>query len=245
MLNEDGSQLLFHYDKKTYLTVKGKEKVKILNNRSYPLLPSNTVIRWYDSDTAIYGIKSFTDKILVASEDIYYLNGKYDANKITGKNYQALITNNMDKLIYLDYSDTLHVVTNLSSKSPKDIELDNAEDIVTFTASEDGKTIYYVNEDDELYSITTANKPHKIADDVSPYNLVTLGDKIYFLVDYYNTGSLYYSTGKKKTAIRNADDVAYMNRLGNGIVYTEGDYDERVIYGSTNGKSFKKIFSTD
>lgn len=170
---------------------------------------------------------------------------KHETNKITGRNYKALITNDMKKLVYLDYSECLHIVTKLNSKNPKDVELDASDDVVNFTISEDGKTIYYVNEDDELYSITTSNRPYKIADDVAKYNLVTLGNKVYFLTDYYDTGALYYTTGKRKTAVRNADEVSYAYRLGNGLVYQEGDYDERIIYGSSNGKSFRKLFSAD
>lgn len=245
LFNEDCSQLLFHFEKKTYLTIKGREKIKILNNRVYPLLPSNAVQTSYVGEHVIYGIDSFSNKLLVASEDIYYLNGKHETNKITSKNYKALITDDMKKLVYLDYSESLHIVTKLNSKNPKDVELDATDDVVNFTISEDGKTIYYVNEDEELYSITASNKPYKVADDVSKYNLVALGNKIYFLTDYYDTGALYYTTGKRKTAVKNADEVSYAYRLGNGLVYQEGDYDERVIYGSSNGKSFKKLFAAD
>jgi len=245
LFNEDCSQLLFHLEKKTYLTIKGSEKIKILNNRAYLLLPSNTLQMNYIGENTIYGIDSFSNKLLVASEDIYYLNSKHETNKITGRNYKALITNDMKKLVYLDYSECLHIVTKLNSKNPKDVELDASDDVVNFTISEDGKTIYYVNEDDELYSITTSNRPYKIADDVAKYNLVTLGNKVYFLTDYYDTGALYYTTGKRKTAVRNADEVSYAYRLGNGLVYQEGDYDERIIYGSSNGKSFRKLFSAD
>lgn len=245
MFNEDCSQLLFHFEKKTYLTIKGREKIKILNNRAYPLLPSNAVKMNHIGDNIIYGIDSFSNKLLEASEDIYYLNSRYETNKISDRNYKALISNDMKKLVYLDYSECLHIVTKLNSKNPKDVELDASDDVVNFTISEDGSTIYYVNEDDELYSISVSNRPNKVADDVSKYNLVALGNKIYFLTDYYDTGALYYTTGKRKTAIRNADEVSYAYRLGNGLVYQEGDYDERVIYGSSNGKSFKKLFSAD
>lgn len=245
LFNEDCTQMLFHYEKKTYLTAKGNEKVKILNNRAYPLLPSNAVQLKFESGNVIYGINSFTDKLLVASEDIYYLDRKHEPNKITGRNYRALVTDDMKKLIYLDYSECLHIVSKLDSKSPKDVELNASDDVVNFAIDGGGSTIYYVNEDDELYSITASNKPHKVADDVARYNLVTLGKKLYFLVDYYDTGALYYTTGKRKSSVKDADEVSYAYRLGNGLIYQEGDYDERAIYGSSNGKNFRRLFITD
>lgn len=246
MFNEDFSQLLYQYERKTYLTIKGGEKIKILNNRAELLLPSNAVKMNYIGENVItYGINSFSNKLLVASEDIFYLNGKHETNKITDINYKALITNDMEKLVYLDYSECMHIVTKLGSKNPKDLELGAADDVVNFTLSKDGKKIYYVNEDDELYSITASNKPYKIADDVANSNLVTLGNRLYFLMDYYDTGALHYTTGKRKTAVKNADEVSYVYRLGNGLIYQEGDYDEREIYGSSNGKSFKKLFTAD
>lgn len=244
IFNKDCTQIVFHYEKKTYISSNAEDKIKLLNNRAYLLLPANTVWLSQDSNNTIYGINSFEDMLLISSEDIYYIDDNYELNKLTDICYKAAVSNDMSKLIYLDYSDTLHIVTQLDCNNPKDTELD-ADDIISFTVSEDGKTVYYINGDDELYSITASAKANKIADDVNQYNLVVLKNRMFFMVDYHDTGSLYYTSGKRKTAVKNADEVTYVYRLGNGLVYQESDYDERVIYGSKNGSSFKKLFTDD
>lgn len=245
LFNKDYSQVLFHYDSKTYISVKGNEKVKILSDTAYPFLPLNTIQMQQNNSNMVYGINSFADKLVRASEGIYYIDGKLETNKITDSNYQAVITNDMNKLVYMDYSESLYIVTRLNSNNPKEVELDAADDVIGFAMSEDGKRIYYVNEDEELYAITASNKPKKIADDVYTSSLIALGNKMYFLVDYSDTGSLYYTTGSRKTAVKNADEISYVYRLGNGLVYQEGNYDERIIYSTSNGSSFKKIFEAD
>ena len=50
----------------------------------------------------------------------------------------------MKKLIYLDYSECLHIVSKLDSKSPKDVELNASDDVVNFAIDGGGSTIYYV-----------------------------------------------------------------------------------------------------
>lgn len=243
--NKDYSQILFTYDDKTYISVKGSEKNKVSSESTFPLLPDNAI--WKSSSwMKTIGINSFADSLLLSDSKVYYLNRKFESNKIIDRCADVVVTNDMEKVVYIDYSGDLYMVTNLDKKRPNEVHLNRANDIESFSVSEDGDLIYYVNEDDELYSITKSNKPKKIADDVYSNNLVTLGSKLFFLVEYRGeTGTLYYTTGSGKNKVSNADDVFYIERLGNGIYYQTYDSGEKTIYGSQNGSKFTKILEWD
>ncbi|HHU72815.1 MAG TPA: zinc ribbon domain-containing protein [Clostridiales bacterium] len=243
--NKDYSQIIFSYDYKTYISVKGNDKKKLFGDSSTLLLPSNTQIKDNGDGIQVVGIKTFADMLLKTESEIYYLNGKFDANRLTRGYDRVVISHDMEQVAFTDYSGNLYLIDKIRVKDPVEIELDKAEDVTNLVYSDNGKRIYYVNEDEELYQITKSNKPKKIADDVEASRIVTLGDKLFFLVDYRDTGALYYTTGSNKVEVKDADEVSYLYRVGKGIIYSYRDGDEQIIYGTNNGAKISKIYEID
>lgn len=242
--NKDYSQVIYSYDGKTYISVKGNDKKRLASDTADILLPDNCQVKT-TSITKTIGAKSFAKTLVATFDAVYYLNAKFETNKIVSNFDWVKVSSDMSQLAYIDYSDDLHLVTNLSKEKPKDLEFDKAEDVDGFALTDDGKTIYYVNDDEELYSIKKSNKPKKIADDVNASYLATIGKKLFFLVDYKNTGTMFYSTGSNKVELKNADEVSNFYKYGNGIIFNTSDGGESITYGTTNGTKIDKLFEND
>ena len=210
------------------------------------LLPANAQAN-FSSDIEILtvGIKSFANSLLRSYEGVYYLNKNLETNRIIRGFDEIVVSSDLSQIAYTDYSGDLYLVTKLNKENPKVLELDKAEDVYGLVFTDNGKRIYYVNDDEELFHINKSNKPKKISDDVYYRYLSTIGNKLFFLVDYRNTGVLHYTTGSKKVEIKNADEVSDFYLLGKGIIYNVLDGSDRATYGTNNGSKVNKLFEND
>lgn len=207
LLNRDGTEALISADGKYYLSVKGKEKVKIgtVSAIGVPILPNdcnNTVYSQY------YPIKSFLNAPLIYRKD---LNDDWSLGYIEkdGKEYEIVkvasdvsnVTTPDGKVVYYMKDDTLCRIKLKENAKAEEL----TDEVVSYKLTDSGKYIYLLNEDDALCRLK-GTKLLKVADDVestSDYCLV--GDGVLFMVDYSsgsNEGCLYYSkNGKSKKLI--------------------------------------------
>jgi len=214
-LNKDYSQIFFNYQDKSYLSQGGSEKAKIGNSTISDLLvPRGTqkrIVQNFYTMITVYGISSFIDQVAYSDDGLVYINKSLETNKISSSSTyanSARISNNGKILLFI--SNTGHL-SAIDPTNPNAGRREVARNVQEFVATGDVTSIYYVNEDDELFYIKGNGQPVKISDDVSnhlvlPYNSA----KAFFLVDYSDKrgGELYFSDkGGRRVKVPGADEV--------------------------------------
>lgn len=246
LLNSNLNELLFSVDSKYYLSVNGEERIKIGNYTNLrPILPDNS-----SNTNSLYvsAVKSFVGTLMVYCKDgtygIGYIDENYEMREVI-KNigYYANVVHLTEdyNTVYYIKNDNLYMATRELNFEPEKI----ISDMVYYQISTDGKKIYYVNSDNELFCHYKDDDSF-IAENVSNYSLaITNKGTIYFITDFsVNSGTLYRcSDGKNK--VRIADDIYSVSVHPKYVkYYTEMDPSNDYtmdIYVSTNEKDFIKI----
>ena len=230
-VSDDCKTIIYQKDDILYLMQDGKERVKIASDVF-------SVIRAYQTGEAYYTERD-DDEIT-----LYYFDGK-KSEEVTdefGSSFAGSYKTPV--LVYRDEDDEFWLAAGL-----KTTELD-AEDPRGFVFSEDGKSVWYVDEPDkngegELYKITisngTAKKAEKQDDDVyAGYVSYTDGGHLIYFKDVSDYEGELYVDGKK------ADDDVYFYSIGesdSGALLYFTDYNSNKEYGTlmqySGGKSAK------
>lgn len=249
--NEDFTEILFSSNNKTYICVKGGEKQSLFSDSvSMVLLPIYTQGTYrYSTNNSYYdivGVDSLLDCIYVQSDNIFGYDRKEGSMIKLASNCNDYLNINISfdgsKLVYISSNDSLRQIT--VGKSFESETLDSENDVEKTVMSPDGKYIYYVNEEDELWCKKGNSDAKKIADDVETIDMAKDGT-CYFINDYSSnsySGTLYScANGKDKTKI--ADDVYQIDITPNEVFYMancdkSGVYD---VYLNTEKNSFEKI----
>lgn len=268
-VSDDGKKIIFRDDDDTlYQLDSGKDKVKLDSDVDYIRAVSDdckTVI--YQKEDTLYLKQDGKEKVKIAS-DIYSVVRAYD----TGAAYYTKEDDDEYTLYYFDGKDSEELtdecdgISAVSSETPvlvyKDVdevywlasagkitELD-AEEPTGFTFSDDGKSVWYVDEPDrnnegELYLVTvsngTAKKAEKQDEDVyASFVGYTDGGHLIYCKDVKDGEGELYVDGKK------ADDDVLLQSVqesesGALLYYT--DYNSSKGYGTlkqySGGKSVK------
>jgi len=188
----------------------------------------------------VYGVNSFANILAMSSDGTVFIDSKYEASKISGSTSyrnRTSISNDGKSLLYTTTSGNLSII---DPTKPGAERRELAKNVKSFVASNDGKTIYYVNDDDELWCIKGNGKPSKVSDDVSSEYLALSysNNKIFFLVDYSSRtgGQLYYSdNGGKRTKVSGGDDVMRVWSTSANIFFLTVDSD---LYRSSGNEKF-------
>lgn len=218
-LNSDGTELMFVKDGKTYVSVKGKEKQKVSGSEVYSVLikGENT----YGND--YYPVKSFKKAIVVMSGEVAVLSNKYEAETIVDLDRFYGITDDLSAVYYSDGGDLYYAKAKKNAKGKK-----LAEDVKQFAMSNDGKNIYYINEDDELCYIKGNGKAKVIDDDpdVSLSYAYVSGSNLYAADD----DTWYCIKGKKSQKLK-VDGLTYSS--SSDAVYAYKDEEAYIVKGSS------------
>ena len=245
--NADRTELLFCTDDdKAYISVKGCERVKLLDSQwCSPLYPDGTtavksfigipIIYETSNDSGLFCIskKLEAEKIAKGVDSEYSTDYGYG---ITGVRIYPTVKEIAGDTVFYTKSGKLYMSSASKGYEPEKI----ASDVINFAVAKDGKRVYYIDEENTLWCYTGGD-PKKIADDVYKFHFGTFGNTVFFLTDYADyTGTLYScSDGKNKTRI--ADDVLYVeygNKEINYFVVEDRDSASCSFYTSTDGKKF-------
>lgn len=233
VVNQDHTDIIFTDGEKTYISVDGGEKVKLASvNMLYPVLPKSTTMITTRSYGTVYtyGISNFKNIIVRGGGSLYYLNSKYETeNKISDAS-SAMTADGSTVYYYKN--------ENLYSKNIKKADAEQvkiASKLASnFVISSDGKTVYYINEDDELHSYK-GTKDTKLADDVD-YVYISGKNNVFFESD----GGVFYVSGSSKKAV--ATEALGMAVDATGSVYVfKGDEDAYDILYSNGGTKFDDV----
>lgn len=242
-LNADGTQALLVENDKTYVSVKGGERIKISGSDCTLVLPQNTQ-RCIGEIVTTMGIKSFADMYYCTNSNS---GGGYKLLYVN-KNFEAsTAANNVDSYIYLaDDGKTLYYLKGDSirrinaSKSGSEAETLIEDDVLRFCTTKDGKTIFFVTDEGELYGCKGGKKTKLLTDDLDNFAAYALygGDTIYYISD----GELYSSKGDKTTKISGfSGDVVSVYCSYFGITVHCSDDGDINIYRSSDGKNYDLV----
>lgn len=242
--NRDYSEALFTYDGKTYISKSGQDKEKISGKAVLAILRPQFSGGAAHRGVASYDLKNFAGVVLSMDDgSLLYVDGKGESSTLTGSCRQAAVTENGRHVFMVSESGTLFRRALTMDSDKEQI----AGDVEGFAVTKDGRAIYYVNADEELFYLSGASRPKKVADDVSPGLCLTADGTLYFFVDYSgNSGTLYYSrNGGKRVKV--SDDAYDVFATASGVFYcanyssASGTYD---VYRSVGGSRFK-LFHSD
>lgn len=242
-LNSDGDQaMLVEYDK-TYVSVKGGERIKVSGSACNPILPQNTQSCIGEMVTTL-GIKSFADMYYSTSSNsgsgykLLYVNKSFESSTAANNvdSYYALADDG--KTLYYLKGDSIRRIN--ASKSGSEAETLVEDDVSRFCISDNGKTIFFVTDEGELYSCRNGKKTKLLTDDLDSYSAYSLygGDTIYYISD----GELFSSTGDKSTKISGfSGDVTGVYCSHFGITVHCSDDGDINIYRSSDGKKYDLV----
>ena len=247
-LNKDYSQVIYNMDGRSYVSQNGGERIRVGGSsiRGF-ILPRGAQVGGNSDAATVYGLRSFANNVIRNEDGLAYMDSSYETNRISST------SDNASRAVISDNGKTLLYVTNNGHLSAIDPTRQNAErreigrDVLSFAASNDAKTIYFINDDEELYCAKGNGLPSKISDDVySGYLALPQGTtRVFFLVDYSsrrNTGELHFSNnGGRRTKVAGGDDVMRVWATATSAFYTTIDSD---VFRSNGNEKFS-LFAED
>lgn len=231
--NEDGTEIMFLQDGKTYVSVKGKDKQKVSSHEITTVLCGKSSP---DNMDGFFPVKSFQGAVVQISDDgefeISILSSRYEAETIvkdvTYVTYMD-ITEDASKIFYQEGDELYYVKAKKNAKAKK-----LADDVGRVVGiSRDGKHIYYNNEDDELCYIKGTGKSSAVKDPEECYYGYMCDDSLY--VYSSEDEEYYYVKGKKARKLDNISMVRY--DVSADVVYGA---DEDTFY-EIDGSRIKKL----
>ena len=239
--NRDGSQMIYSAknskgEYKTYIVNKAGEKVTIGNGNFGDVLAPTGTYRSY-----CYNVASFAKcaiRVSDGDDSVYYYlkNVKSAGTKISAlknaSNVQML--DDATTVLFTKKGDLRSINITKPTSDPKTYE-GFEEDVSYFDVSSDGKYLYVVDTDYNMYFVKSTKKAVKIAEDVNGFIVMNNG-ATYFLNDddefCYVKG-----TSKVKVVTDELDNVADYDVHSNVMTIISEDQ-----YGVVNGAKFKKLF---
>ena len=243
ILNGDYSQAIFSIGNASYISRNGGEKVKISNSVLGGLfLPRETQAYFY-VDTlgySVYGTRTFANALAKSLDYLVYINDEYETIPVPGSGpyyHRVAVSDDGKTLLFTADGGALTVINPIQPGVQGKVL---AEDVATFTATADGKTIYYVNCANQLWCIKGNEKPIKICDNVSPTYLALSyrSNKVFFLVNYNpeKGGELHYTiNGEKGIRVYGGDNVTRVWDTPASVFYLTVDAD---LYRSNGSENF-------
>jgi hypothetical protein len=231
--NNTRTEILFSDSERTYVSVRGGDRISVCRDVARGILND-------------FGdVKTFKNRFLRCSGGVYYIGGKYEAQRAT-TDTSAQLANNGKALLYQVNSGRINRITNFKTLEGEQVA--DERDVYRYAASTNGKTVYYLNADEELYVVKGTGTPAKIADDVDRFVLSPKGDRVFFISDVSSRndlGALYTSTAAaKKVKVKDSGEVYRyaLTSTSDSVFFIKdpsGGYGQ--LWYSSGGAGFKKI----
>ena len=232
MFNADGTELMYAKDGKIYLCVKGGEPIKVCSgDYAIPILPYGAVY----NGSAI-SVKSFLKSFIQVGDDVFYITSGGEGTKVvrnlTGSVYVA---EDGKTLTYMKNGAIYQM--NGTKEASEATQL--AEDVYNFIPTRDGKTVYYTDDDGEIWSVSSSGKAVNISRDETAkvyfsYDGLYNGKQLFFILD----GELYLVSGDKAEKVRGINqDVIRAVSYGSYLIL---DGEDGTLL-SKDGKTFTVV----
>lgn len=210
--NADCTEVLYSAGGETkYFTVKNGEAVKVDKKSLSGIGVPNGVVVAYDDmyRTVVYGIDTFDKSVVAIENGLYYMSdGGEELEKITSSLDAAQLSEDGKSLLYIDDGDLVYVKNVAKPDKAEKIKKLDADELY---ASKDLKTVYFINEDDELCYLKK-DEGVVIAKDI--YRAAYSDE--YGVIYFQDDDELCYAKKTKKSVKTITDDASSL--------YKEGDY---------------------
>ena len=239
ILNIDYSQVIFSLDGKSYISRNGGERVRIGGSTVLGfILPRGAQSGRSSANTTVYGVRSFANNVIRNEDGLAYMDSNYETGRISSTSdyaARAFISDDGRTLLYINNNGHLSAI---DPTSPGAERREISKDVQQFVATNNCKTIYYINNYDELWCIKGTGTPVKVSDDVyREYLVMPFGtSRALFLIDYSTrrgSGELFYSNnGGRRMKVSGGDDVtrvwvtvtsAFFRTIENDVFRSGGD----------------------
>jgi hypothetical protein len=231
-LNRDLSQIVYSYDSKAYISRNGGQKDPLSGMAINFLLPGRTARNY-----RILGVGSFSDTFYYSSNGaIIHINSKFEADSVARNINSAQLAND-GKTVFYEKNDGIYSIDG-SKVNAAAVNLVDDDAVRDFIATADGKAIYFLNDDDEVYYQKGKGKPVFVGADWDGSWAMFKGNQLFYVSD----GELYSSAGERGKIVSGlAGDVISVSGGSFSLTVETKEGSERLIYRSRDGKSFEMI----
>ena len=230
IINAKGTECFFNSEGKTYISVNGGEKQKVSGDELQLLMPDQGEIMGYSYYSDYVNVNTFKNTVVYLQKsgsqaEIGYINDKYKYTRLERNASKILLAHDAKNIFYIN-GETLYAKT--IDEDSKETEI--SDDVYTYAVSRNGKTVYYVDSEGDLYQISVRDNAvaQKLSSDI--IEVQSYRNKAYALSD---DRALYRIDGKKKA------------RLGDDVYFEYGEYinqflfsDEESLFISKDGSEF-------
>ena len=248
IFNKDYSEVLFSVDDRSFIYRTGNSERERVGGAPLIriILPRGTQTGGASgiADITVYGVRDFNGFVASTSDGLVYINSKLESSRINSSSdyggYTATISADGKTLLFINNNGHLSAI---DPTKPGAERREVARNVSSYVATSDAKTIYYINDDEELFCVRGNGAPAKISDDVSRLALAYNSSRLFFLVDYRTNrgGELYYSNnGGKKASVPGADETLTLWVTPANVFYTNRDKEVFRSGGNENFSLFEQ-----
>lgn len=222
-LNNNFSEIVFCSDDKTYYAENGGKSKKILN-RPAMMLDMNVPTKLYGTSAISCGCDNLLGRLFTSYSGglYYYIDENGRKNEIDCDDEIDTCEKFGDNIYYLA-DEKLYMAEGKDCDESRRI----ARYVDSFSVSNDGKTVYYIDDDGVLFMVNDGKDEVEIAEDVNEFQVSPNGG-VYYTKDYSRkrlTSTLYFAKDKKSEKI--SSEVSFFK------------VEPKMVYYGTNVKSSK------
>ena len=237
--NQNASEILVEASGKTYIITGDNAPVKLVSEVVYPLLPYGDEIVAPENTIPVVPVKSFKDHFFVGEESIFYLDSNYEMRKVCKRvnTLYAYVASDGKTLLYEDNEHCIIRIDGKKEGAVREIIVDG--DSYGFVPTADGKTVYYLDQDDDLMVKKVGGKANMISDDQDIWEMkqeiLFQGKTLYYIED----GELYQCSGGKASKVKNLTQDVEDYLCTKGCILINGE--EEILY-SKDGKKLTVLY---
>ncbi len=254
MFNADCTQAVYTTrndkgDTYSYLTINGKEGVKLAKTALYMIATGIDANVYYGGSVPVYPVEDLYDHVFMGVKYDEEYKATYDAylvkkgedktvKLVSGINTKFTLDKDAEYLYYMEADDddnTLKVLKIAKGEKAKDKAKTIAEDVEKYVLTSDRKTVFFIDEDDSLCKVNgkKGGKSKTIASDVVGSLYISEKDVVYYANE---DEELCATTGGKGKKIM---DDCYDVMVINGQIFVENEDHEICFVNKT--KKPKKL----
>jgi hypothetical protein len=237
--NKDLSQAVYNTSDRAYISIKGGQRETLSGTVNGFILPQATASFYSLSGVTVYGLDSFANTFYKSKDDaLMRINKKFETDSVVRNVDNVFLAGDGKTLNYLRSSSIYRVNGRSTRAEPVRIV---AGDVAYFTATDDGKAVFYRDVIDELYYQKGESKPVMVSNDLKK-------DGSYSL---FKGKTLYYINGDDELCASSGGRGARIGGINGEVKWVGGsqfhvyartdDYGDSLLYRSANGKKFNLI----
>lgn len=213
-LNRDHSQIIFSDDDRVYVSIKGKEKIKLSDS-------IDDIITECTNSGVTLSLKDVKGMVYTNGSHVFKINNTYETYKLKSSVIDPSISDDGKTLFYIKEKGSSYSLYSERIGTENPILLcDDIYGAHSYTATYDGKYVYYVDGDDTLYVVqSNGNDKKRVYDDVEGIAGILHNGTVLFCADKTDDEYTLYSVTGKKEKVRISDDVSGFEIRGNTAYY--------------------------